>query len=67
MDADKAQEASEREQLWAHLPKLRPMIEALAAGTFAGTDPERQLVQVLALVITTELKFRERDAKGAES
>jgi hypothetical protein len=67
MNPDKAQETAEREQLWANLPKLRPMIEALAGGAFVGTEHEQKLVQVLALVITTELKFRELDAKVAES
>jgi hypothetical protein len=56
---DKEPEAPEREQLWASLPKLCPMIEALAGGRFAGSDPERRLVQVLALVITTEFRFRD--------
>jgi hypothetical protein len=58
-------EIEARPQLWANLPKLRPMIEALAGGSFAGSDPEQQLV--LALVITTELRFRDFEAKGPET
>jgi hypothetical protein len=63
MDRDKAK-GPERERLWDNLPKLRPMIEALAAGRFAGTAVERQVIQVLALVISAELKFRELDDNG---
>lgn len=65
MDPDRAQESAERDQLWASLRQLRPEIEPLVDGRFAGTARERQVIQVLARVIAAELSFRERDADEA--
>jgi hypothetical protein len=65
MDPMSAQETAERDQLWASLRALRPEIDRLAAGEFAGTDRQRQLVLVLARIVSAEMTFRAREA-GAE-
>jgi hypothetical protein len=62
MDPDRAQETSERDQLWASLRALRPEIDRLAAGEFVGTERQMQLVLVLARIVAAEMTFRERDA-----
>jgi hypothetical protein len=65
MDPIRAQETSERDQLWASLRALRPEIDRLAAGEFDGSDRQRQLVVVLAQIVAAEMSFRAREA-GAE-
>ncbi|WP_020473881.1 hypothetical protein [Zavarzinella formosa] len=60
MEADKAREISERDQLWASLRGLRPEIDALAAGEFDQSPRQQQVMMILARVITAELSFRER-------
>lgn len=60
MEPNEASEISERDQLWASLRRLRPEIDALAAGTLTGSEHERQLIQVLAQIVTAELNFRAR-------
>jgi transposase len=65
MDPIRAQETSERDQLWASLRALRPEIDHLAAGEFDGSDRQKQLVMVLARIVAAEMSFRVREA-GAE-
>jgi hypothetical protein len=62
VDAEQAQESSERDQLWANLRVLRAEIDRLAAGAPVDSDRLRQLVVVLARITAAELDFRERDA-----
>jgi hypothetical protein len=62
MDPQRAQEIAERDQLWASLRALRPEIARLAAGEWQGDERQRQVVMLLARIVTAELDFRERDA-----
>ena len=62
MDQDRAQEISERDQLWASLRTLRPEIDRLAAQEWTGSDRERQVVMLLARIVGAEMDFRSRDA-----
>jgi hypothetical protein len=62
MDPMSAQETAERDQLWASLRALRPEIDQLAAGTFDGSDRQKQLVLVLARIVSAEMTFRAREA-----
>ena len=47
-----------RDQLWAGLRVLSPDIERLAEGAFDGTERQRQVVQLLARIVSAELAFR---------
>lgn len=58
MDAEQAQESSERDQLWASLRTLRPEIDQLAAGRFDSSERQKQIVSVLARIIAAEMDFR---------
>lgn len=60
MDADRAREISERDQLWASLRALTAPIDRLAAGEFDGTDYQKQIVTILARVVSAEIGFRDR-------
>ncbi len=62
MDAEQAQESSERDQLWASLRALRPEIDLLAAGQFDSSDRQRQIITVLARIIVAEMDYRTKDA-----
>jgi hypothetical protein len=64
MEPDRAQEIAARDQFWATIRILQPAIEKLAAGEFTNTDTDRQVIQLIARVVVTELNFR---AKQAES
>jgi hypothetical protein len=55
-----------REELWAALRMLRPSIEALAAGVFSGEEREKEVVKILARVISLELQFREKQRPASE-
>jgi hypothetical protein len=63
MDADRLQAIAARDQLWASLRVLLPEIKRLADGQFAGTDRERQIVQLLARIVSAELGFREDESR----
>ncbi len=58
MDAERLQEISERDQLWASLRALLPEIARLATDDFGDSPRERQLIAVLARIVLSELKFR---------
>lgn len=58
MDPDRAQEIAERDQLWASLRQLRRDIDLLASGQFDASERQKQVIQVLARVVSAELDFR---------
>ncbi len=58
MDSDDMQAVAERDQLWASLRALQPEIELLAGGSWAGTEREKQIIQLLARIVVAELTFR---------
>ena len=67
MDADKLQTIAERDQLWASLRALVSELESLADGQFGNTERERQLIQLMARIVVSELRFRaEQDREDAE-
>lgn len=61
MEPDHIQTISQRDQLWASLRMLKPFIDDLANGLFNDTDSERQIVQLLARIVTAELEFRSQN------
>lgn|GEM_PF-3058625 len=63
MDPGQAQETAERDQLWASLRALKPEIDRLAAGDFDGSERQKQLVLVLARIVSAEMNFRSREAE----
>jgi hypothetical protein len=65
MDAKKLQESAARDQLWASLRVLVPEIQRLADGEFGDTERERQLIQLMARIVTNEMQFRaEQSGEG---
>jgi hypothetical protein len=66
MEPDRAQEISERDQLWASLRALRPEIDRLAAGDWESSERQRQIVTLVARIVVAEMDFRARDANAAE-
>jgi hypothetical protein len=62
MDADSAQESSERDQFWASLRALRDDIDRLASGEFDDSPRQRQILMLLARIVAAELDFRARDS-----
>jgi hypothetical protein len=63
VDADDLQASAARDQLWASLRALRPDIERLANGQREDSERERQIVQLLARIVTAELQFRADEVK----
>ena len=64
MDPEHIQENAERDQLWASLRALKPVIDRMAEGVFDPADRLPEMVQLLARVVRLELEFRARDAGG---
>jgi hypothetical protein len=62
MDHEQIQAIAARDQLWSSLRSLLPEIEQLANGHWEGSARELQIVQVLARIITAELRFRAEEA-----
>ncbi len=58
MEPEHIEAIAARDQLWASLRALQPEIDRLAAGELAGTERERQVIQVLARIVSAELTFR---------
>ncbi len=56
---DQIQAIAARDQLWASLRALLPEIERLSEGAFDGSPRQANLVQLLARIVATELKFRQ--------
>lgn len=63
MDANEAQETSERDQLWASLRPLRAQIDRLTMGEFDGSEWQRQLVTIIARIVAAEMDYRSRESK----
>ena len=63
MDPEKAQTIAARDQLWASLRLLVPEINRLAQGQSDGSERERQIIQLLARVVSAELGFRADETK----
>lgn len=61
MNPDRAQEISERDQLWASLRSLRPELDRLAVGAFDSSEHQQQIVTLLARIVVAEMDFRARD------
>ena len=64
MDPQRAQEISERDQLWASLRALRDEIDRLANGDWEGTDRQKQVVTLISRIVAAEMDFRTRDASA---
>ncbi len=62
-DPDYLQTVAARDQLWASLRQLLPEIQKLAEGQFEASEQERQLLQLLARVVSAELRFRAEESK----
>ena len=62
MDPNEAQDISERDQLWASLRALRAEIDRIGAGEFDGSERQRQILTLLARIVTAELDYRARQA-----
>src|SRR5205085_6067763 len=61
VDPERAQEISERDQLWASLRALRPDIDRLALGGWDATDRQKQIVTLISRIVAAEMDFRDRD------
>ena len=66
MEPEKAQEISERDQLWASLRVLKPEIERIATGEADVFQQQGEFVKLLARIILTELDFRQRFTEANE-
>ena len=65
MDPQRAQEISERDQLWASLRTLRSEIDRLAQGDWDATDRQKQIVTLISRIVAAEMDYRSRET-GAE-
>jgi hypothetical protein len=63
VDSEDLQASAERDQLWASLRQLRRDLDELAAGSFDGSEREKQVIQLMARIILAELDFRARGGK----
>jgi hypothetical protein len=61
LEADRLQAIAARDQLWASLRPLLPEIEHLAQGHFDNSDRQRQMIQLIARIVSNELRFRAGD------
>jgi hypothetical protein len=57
-DAERLRTIAARDQLWANLRLLQPEIAALAEGESLDPERQRQIVLLLARIVTAELQFR---------
>jgi hypothetical protein len=64
MDSEHLRAVAARDQLWASLRALLPEIDRLANGSFEGTERERQIIQLLARIVSAELGFRADGTNG---
>ena len=58
MDAEKLQSIAERVQLWVSLRPLVPEILKFADGEFGNTERERQMIQLIARIVISEIELR---------
>ncbi len=61
VDAEQLQAIAARDQLWASLRPLLPEIDRLADGHFEGSERQQQMIQLLARIVSNELRFRAGD------
>jgi hypothetical protein len=61
MDPDHIQTIAARDQLWSSLRSLLPEIDKVAQGQFDGSERERQIIQLVARVVSAELGFRAQE------
>ena len=66
MNPEELAEVAARDQLWASLRVLAPEIARLAEGAFDGTERDRQVVRLLAQIVSAELAYRAGKAGGDE-
>jgi len=64
VDPQRAQEISERDQLWASLRALRLEIDRLANGDWEASERQKQIVTLVARIVAAEMDFRNRDASA---
>jgi len=64
MEPDRAQTIAARDQLWASMRLLRSEIDQLAQGRSDGSERERQIVQLLARIVSAELGFRDEETRS---
>jgi hypothetical protein len=62
MEADRAREVAERDQMWASLRALRPAIDRLAAGRSESAEEAAQVAVLLARIVAAELDFQARES-----
>lgn len=62
MDPEHLQSVAARDQLWASLRPLLPEIDQLGGGHFDGSERQRQIIQLLARIVSAELAYREEDS-----
>jgi hypothetical protein len=62
MDPEHLRASAERDQLWSSLRVLLPEIDKLAQGQGDGSERERQIVQVLARIVSAELAYRANES-----
>ena len=67
MDPDQMQALAARDQLWASLRRLKPEIDRLAQAQFDGSENDRQIVRLLARIVSAELGFRAEDAEQSSA
>jgi hypothetical protein len=66
VDPEKIQTIAARDQLWSSLRALLPEIDDIAAGRLDGSDRQRQIVQIIARVVSAELGYRAGQSGGEE-
>ena len=66
MEPERLQAIAARDQLWSSLRALLPDIERLAGGGFDGGDRDRQLLVLLARIVSQELRFRADEARPGD-
>ena len=64
MDPEQLVTIAARDQFWATIRVLQPAIEKLAAGEFANTETDRQVIQLISRVEVAELNFRPKQAES---
>ena len=57
------QTVAARDQLWASLRVLLPEIERVAAGERDGSEREAQIMQLIARIVSAELRYRADEGK----
>ncbi len=66
LNPEELAESAARDQLWASLRTLAPEIARLAEGAFDATERDRQVVRLLAQIVSAELAYRAGKGGGDE-